>query len=186
MSLLKQTSAGGGKQRHLQPVTFKKYEHDSSFCVYTLLAEYITRTAQLRGSTTQLLLCHTLTHGPASRDTILRWLKQVMFDAGLDTSIFKPHSTRSRSAATSAAKSASVPLDETMATAGWRSNSVFAMYYHKPIVSDGTFLNVVLGHVLDVQSINHVFKLHDVVATLLAMLVIFRGPILCSKVSCNL
>ena len=34
-------------------------------------------------------------HGPASKDTISKWLKQVMFDAGLDTSIFKPHSTRS-------------------------------------------------------------------------------------------
>ena len=50
-----------------------------------------------------------------------------MFDAGVDTSIFKPHSTRS--AATSAAKLASVPLDEIMATVGWRSNSVFAGYY---------------------------------------------------------
>ena len=68
-----------------------------------------------------------------------------MFDAGIDTSIFKPHSTRS--AATSAAKLASVPLDEIMATAGWRSNSVFAMYYHKPISSAGTFANAVLGHV---------------------------------------
>ena len=51
-----------------------------------------------------------------------------MFDAVVDTSIFKPHSTRS--AATSAAKLASVLLDEIMATAGWRSHSVFAVYYH--------------------------------------------------------
>ena len=50
-----------------------------------------------------------------------------MFDAVVDTSIFKPHSTRS--AATSAAKLASVPLDEIMAIVGWRSNSVFAVYY---------------------------------------------------------
>ena len=38
------------------------------------------------------------------------------------------------------------PLDEIMATAGSRSNSVFAMYYHKPIISGGIFVNVVLGH----------------------------------------
>ena len=145
MSLLKQTSASGGKQRRLQPVIFKKYEHDSSLCVFTLLEEYLIRTAQLRSSSSQLLLCHTKPHGPASKDTISRWIKQVMFDAGIDTSIFKPHSTRS--AATSAAKLASVPLDEIMATAGWRSNSVFAMYYHKPISSAGTFANAVLGHV---------------------------------------
>lgn len=143
MSLLKQTSAGGGKQRHLQPVTFKKYDHDETLCVFTLLAEYISRTSPLRGSNTQLLLCHTKPHSPASKDTISRWLKQVMSNAGLDISIFKPHSTRS--ASTSAAKLANVPLDEIMATAGWRSNSVFATYYHKPIVSDGTFVNAVLG-----------------------------------------
>ena len=110
-----------------------------------MLEEYVIRTAQLRGSSSQLLLCHTKPHGPASKDTISRWIKQVMFDAGIDTSIFKRHSTRS--AATSAAKLASVPLDEIMATAGWRSNSVFAVYYHKPISSAGTFVNAVLGHV---------------------------------------
>ena len=98
----------------------------------------------MRGSNTQPLLCHTKPHGRASKDTISRWLKQVMSDVGLDISIFKPHSTRS--ASTSAAKSANIQLDEIMATGGWRSNSVFAKYYHKPIVSDGTFVNVVLGH----------------------------------------
>ena len=145
MSLLKQTSASGGKQRHLQPVIFKKYEHDSSLCVFTLLEEYVSRTAELRGSCSQLLLCHAKPHGPASKDTISRWLKQVMVDGGIDTSVFKPHSTRS--AATSAAKLASVPLDEIMATAGWRSSSLFAVYYHKPLSSDGTFAHGVLGHV---------------------------------------
>ena len=49
-----------------------------------------------RGSSSQLLFCHTKPHGAASKDTIKsRWLKQVMFDAGVDTSIVKPHSTRS-------------------------------------------------------------------------------------------
>ena len=122
-SLLKQTSASGGRQRHMQPVIFKKYDHDRSLRVFSLLMEYIARTVKLRGSCSQLLLCHVKPHGPAaSTDTISRWLKQVMTAAGIDTSIFKPHSTRS--AATSAAKVADVPLDEIMATAGWRSSSV--------------------------------------------------------------
>ena len=71
--------------------------------------------------------------------------EQLMLDAGIDATIFKPHSTRS--AATSAAKLASVPLDEVMATAGWRSSSVFAVCYHKLMESDGPFVNGVLGHV---------------------------------------
>jgi len=101
------------------------------------------RTAKLRGSCSQLLICHCKPHGPASKDTISRWLKQVTLDAGINTSVFKPHSTRS--AATSAAKSANVPLDEIMATAGWRSSSVFAVYYNKPLFNDSSFANNVLG-----------------------------------------
>ena len=57
-SLLKQTSASGGRHRHLQPVIFKKYDHDKSLCVLSLLEEYIARTVKLRGSCSQLLLCH--------------------------------------------------------------------------------------------------------------------------------
>ena len=142
-SLLKQTSASGGRQRHLQPVIFKKYDHDKSLCVFSLLEEYIARTVKLRGSCSQLLLCHVKPNGPASKDTISRWLKQVMTAAGIDTSIFKPHSTRS--AATSAAKVADVPLDEIMATAGWRSSSVFAVFYNKPLSTNKSFVNGVLG-----------------------------------------
>ena len=142
-SLLKQTSASGGRHRHLQPVIFKKYDHDKSLCVSSLLEEYIARTVKLRGSCSQLLLCHVKPNGPASKDTISRWLKQVMTAAGLDTSIFKPHSTRS--AATSAAKVANVPLDEIMATAGWHSSSVFAVFYNKPLSSDNPFASSVLG-----------------------------------------
>ena len=81
--------------------------------------------------------------GPASKDTMSRWLKQVMSAAGLDTSIFTPHSTRS--AATSAAKVADVPLDEIMATACWRSSSVFAVFYNKPLSYEKSFASSVLG-----------------------------------------
>ena len=44
-SLLKQTSASGGRQRHLQPVLLKKYmyDHDKRLCVFSLLEEYIAR-----------------------------------------------------------------------------------------------------------------------------------------------
>jgi hypothetical protein len=43
--------------------------------------------------------------------------------AGIDTSIFKAHSTRS--ASTSAATKLGVPLQDIMSSAGWSSNSTF-------------------------------------------------------------
>ena len=39
-SLLKQTSASGGRQRHLQPVIFRKYDHDKSLCFFFVRGVY--------------------------------------------------------------------------------------------------------------------------------------------------
>ena len=123
-ALLKQTSANGGQNRHLFPVKFRSFDLDKRLCVVEFSEVYIKRTASLRKGTKQLLICYKAPHGPASKDTISRWIKQTMKAAGIDTTVFKPHSTRG--AATSAAKAANVPLQEIMNTAGWRSDSTFA------------------------------------------------------------
>ena len=49
-SLLKQTSAKGGQNRHLFPITFISYNVDKRLCVVELLTAYIERTASLRQS----------------------------------------------------------------------------------------------------------------------------------------
>ena len=142
-SLLKQTSAKGGQNRHLFPVLFRSFNLDKSLCVVELLEAYIKRTAPLRKGTKQLLICYKAPHGPASKDTISRWIKQTMKAAGIDTTVFKPHSTKG--AATSAAKAANVPIQEIMNTAGWRSDSTFAKFYDRPIRSDNNFAEAVLS-----------------------------------------
>ena len=68
-------------------------------------------------------------HGPVSRDSISRWLKSVMVSAGVDCSVYKPHSIRS--AAVSKAKNNMVPTDEILKTAGWSSEKTFAKFYDK-------------------------------------------------------
>ena len=50
-----------------------------------------------------------------------------MTSAGVDTTIFTPHSTRA--AATSKAKTASVPIQEILKTAGWSSLRCFDRFY---------------------------------------------------------
>ena len=142
-SLLKHTSAKGGQNRHLFPITFTTYDVDKRLCVVELLTAYIERTASLRKNTQQLLICYVAPHGPASKDTISRWVRQTMKDAGINTSVFKPHSTRS--AATSAAKAANVPIHEIMNTAGWRSDSTFAKFYDRPITNDSNFAEAILA-----------------------------------------
>ena len=71
-SLLKQTSAKGGQNRHLFPVQFRSFTLDKRLCVVELLEAYIKRTAPLRKGTKQLLICYKAPHGPASKDTISR------------------------------------------------------------------------------------------------------------------
>ena len=64
-----------------------------------------------------------------------------MTSAGVDTTIFKPHSTRT--AATSRAKSASVPIQEILKTAGWSSSRCFDKFYDKP-AEPPTFASAIL------------------------------------------
>lgn len=137
-SLLKQSRPSSG---HLQPITFRCYPANVKLCVFTILTEYLKRTAQVRKQP-QLLLCHARPHGPASKDTIARWIKQVLSEAGIDTNVFKAHSTRS--ASTSAAKSAAVPIQDILGAAGWSSDSVFGKYYNKPIQENSSYAEAIL------------------------------------------
>lgn len=105
---------------------------DSSICVVTTLREYIKRTASLRGADSQLLISYIKPYKSVSRDTITRWVREVLNQAGIDTSIYSSHSTRSASA--SAAHRAALPLDDILATAGWSSAHCFAKFYNKPII----------------------------------------------------
>ena len=69
----------------------------------------------------------------------------VLIDSGIDSSRFKPHSTRA--ASSSAASNASVSLEDILHTAGWSSESTFAKFYNKPIVKQNIFADKVLSNV---------------------------------------
>ena len=119
---------------------------DETLCVVTTLKEHLTRTQSLRGSESQLFISYNRPQFKrVSKDTISRWVKLVLTDSGIDTSRFKPHSTRA--ASTSAASNASVSLDDILHTAGWSSESTFAKFYNKPIVKENTFVDKVLSSV---------------------------------------
>ena len=141
-SLLKQTSAAGGKHRHLEPIKFSRYDTQNKLCVVATLDCYLERTSKFRKSN-QLLLCYAKPHGPAAKATISRWVKEIMKAAGVNVEVFKPHSTRST--ATPAAKVAGVPIVEIFKTAGWRTSSVFGKFCNKPLVDTDSFANSILS-----------------------------------------
>ena len=72
-----------------------------------------------------------------SKDTLSRWIKTLLVKAGVDMSIFTPHSTRAASA--TAALRNLVPLKTILKTAGWSNSCTFAKFYNKPVHTSGQF-----------------------------------------------
>ena len=116
--------------RHSPEIILPSFE-DKSLCIVNFLKAYLERTSKLRGNHLQLFISFQQPHKPISRDTLSRWIRQIMEKAGIDLGRFKPHSLRS--AATSAASSNNVSLGTILASVGWRSESTFATFYKKPL-----------------------------------------------------
>jgi hypothetical protein len=126
-------------------ITLNKFPEDTRLCIVTLLHYYLARTECYRNEEDDRLIL-TCIHPfrPASVDTIRRYLLTVMEKAGIDVSVFKPHSTRA--AATSAAHRNHVPVQTIMNNAMWKTPSTFARFYNKPLVvtEDNVFQRSIL------------------------------------------
>jgi pheromone shutdown protein TraB len=110
--------------------------------VYRTLKSYLYRTATLRGSTsTRLLISYVKPHGAVTTNTLSRWIKQLLTLSGIDTSIFKAHSTR---VASVSKVSNFLPVDVILKHVGWSSDFVFRKHYNKPIADNNMFQNAVL------------------------------------------
>ncbi|KAJ8021950.1 hypothetical protein HOLleu_39297 [Holothuria leucospilota] len=119
------------------------FEEDSRLSVYKVLEHYLILTFPLRQHCSRLFISYVKPYKPVSRDTLGRWIKTVLASAGIDVGVFKAHSTRS--AAVSAAKQNSLPVEHILKTAGWKSESTFAKFYNKPIShTDSSFSSAVL------------------------------------------
>ena len=88
----------------------------------------LARTQDLRKDQDQLLLSYQKPHHPVTKDTLARWLRDILNKSGLDTELFGAHSTRS--ASTSAAARCGLPVEVIMKAAGW-SVSTFTRFYKK-------------------------------------------------------
>ena len=112
-------------------VKLSAYPHEEKLCVVSRCSVYLERTNPLRGNETRLFITHQKPQKKKGRDTIRRWIRQIMTRAGIDISVYKPHSVRS--AASSKAKANNASLQEIMKPAGWSSAATFARFYDKKI-----------------------------------------------------
>ncbi|XP_031555133.1 uncharacterized protein LOC116292034 [Actinia tenebrosa] len=131
------TSKPGKPYDILQICAYEIYPNN---CPLACLKEYINRTKQLRGSETKLFISYVKPFKPVSRDTISRWTKTVLDKSGVDTNVYKAHSTRA--ASTSKASRGNVPIDQIMANAGWKSAETFYKFYDKPVESSTSITDV--------------------------------------------
>lgn len=123
-----------------QPLLYlKSFDSKVEICPVTTLNCYIKRTEPIRNSDAshKLFITHKKPYHEASQQTISRWIKQVLGEAGVNVSIFTAHSTRH--ASTSAASRSGVSIDLIQKTAGWSQNSAcFARHYNRPTVQEPT------------------------------------------------
>ena len=115
------TSKPGKQQGQLD---LRVYPIDKRLYVITNLLEYVKKTESVRAGHDALWLSYCKPFKLVSRDTISRWVKNVLKKAGA-------HGTRVTS--TSAAESDNTPINTMTDAAGWSSESTFRKFYDKPI-----------------------------------------------------
>ena len=133
------TSAPNRKQPILRLPYFNK---SPELCVASALKKYLDYTKNIRGNITELFISLKTPAKAISTQTISRWLKGVLKDSGIDTSIFSSHSVRH--AATSHAYDKNIDIDTIRSTVGWTNGSeVFAKFYNLPVKTNYEFGNSV-------------------------------------------
>jgi len=111
-------------------VTLKAYEeHTEGF-----------RDLQSSKPKTHLFLFWIGEHSPVTSSSIARWLKETKKDAGIDISIFKPHSVWG--ATCSKAAGAGVMTEQILEAADWSSEGTFQKFYHRNVNEDDKTLQV--------------------------------------------
>ena len=121
-------------------IVIPSFEENKKLCAVTLLRHYLRQTEKIRGSQNKLFLSTLKPYNAASKDTISRWIKETLSEAGIDISKFKSHSTRSASVSC-----ARTSTDIILKAAAWRRESTFRMYYKKPTWTGEEFAQSILN-----------------------------------------
>ena len=94
------------------PIRFVAYKINVNLCPVTTLKEYLKRRERTStiNITQKLFVTHRKPIREAHKETLSRWVKEVMKNAGINVNMFKNHSCQSTSS--SAAKKAGVLIEE--------------------------------------------------------------------------
>ena len=106
----------------IKTVFFARYEACEQLYVLHCLQSYLVRTKTFRppcevDTPNQLLISYHRPRHAVKSSSIARWIKALLTSAGIDTGIFKSHSTRA--ASTSKARESDLSLEEVLQMANW-------------------------------------------------------------------
>ncbi|KAJ8978475.1 hypothetical protein NQ317_006752 [Molorchus minor] len=80
---------------HQPNLSLPYFTRNPRLCVASCLKHYLDTTKRLRQTDCDFLfLTFNKPHGVASKQTLSRWVKNTLKEAGVDTTVFKAHSTR--------------------------------------------------------------------------------------------
>lgn len=101
-----------------------------ALCPVTIVNKYLLTTSDLRGNEQQLFISYQKPNNAVTKDTLSRWITNMLRCAGIDG--FGSHSLRS--AGTSALYRLGIPIDVIMSQAGWTCHFTFQKHYNLPLL----------------------------------------------------
>ncbi|KAM8930673.1 uncharacterized protein RCH25_006588 [Pelodytes ibericus] len=111
-------------------VFYPAFPRNPKLCPVLCLKEYELRTLPFRTqSRPELFLALRRPHSPISTTSLARWIKWVLTEAGVDTAVFTPHSTRGAMA--SKAFTLGCRLEDLLKAADWSRESTFKEFYFR-------------------------------------------------------
>ena len=111
------------------PICYRAYDKNPNLCPVRAIADYMVIRNEL--TSYDFYIISRKSWSPASRDTIARWLKDCMGEAGVNLGLFTAHSCRS--ASTSAANRGGVPLETILSHGDWSNAKTFFTHYLKEL-----------------------------------------------------
>ena len=139
-------SRDGYKQ---DPMIYSSYPHNMRLCPVQVISEYILRRDEYaEANTVSFFVISRKPYSGASKDTLARWIKEVLKAAGIAT-CFTAHSCRG--ASTSYASRAKVPLATILKHGDWSNAKTFFKHYCKEIMyieKDDSFASSLLDNIV--------------------------------------
>lgn len=106
---------------------------DADCCPVQALKTYVNRTIPLREPNIKQLFVSTIApHAGVTGNTMSKWIRSALQISGVDTSMFKAHSTRG--AAASKAAASGISVDVILKAGHWRSESTFSKFYKRATI----------------------------------------------------